>query len=63
MINIDADQRNADWAKSCWDLQYKNEEELKKALGSKYEHFKTLPVYQARPWAIHNVLKRSSKKE
>ena len=56
-INIDADLKNADWTKRTFDLPYKNEEELKKGLGDGYEHFKTLPAYQARPWAKENIKK------
>lgn len=50
-INVDADLNNADWTKRTWDLPYKSEEELKEALGDRYEDFKHLPVYKSRPWA------------
>ena len=55
IINVDADLTNADWVKKTWDLPYKSEEELKEALGDRYEEFKHLPVYAARPWAKKSV--------
>lgn len=52
IINIDENLENADWTKRTWDLPYKSEEELKAGLGEdRYEHFKKLPAYKARPWA------------
>lgn len=56
-INIDENLENADWTKRTFDLPYKNEAELKEAMGDRYEHFKTLPAYKARPWAKENVKK------
>jgi len=51
-IYVDKDLINADWTKS-WDFPYNTEEELKNSMSlADYNHFKTLPVYKNRPWAI-----------
>lgn len=52
-LSPDANLANADWTKQTWDLPYTSEEELKTALGPRYESFKKLPVYRSRPWALH----------
>ena len=56
ILHPDSTVENADWTKGTWDLPYTSEEELKKALGDGYEHFKSLPAYRSRPWATNNKL-------
>lgn len=45
-ISLDADQNNADWTKTTWDLPpYKSAEFMH--LHPDLEHFRTTPVYNA----------------
>jgi hypothetical protein len=56
-FNIDEDLDNADWAKSTWDLDIDNVDDLRAYLAAmdiSVDDFKALPVYRANvdnlPW-------------
>ena len=62
-LTPDSSIENADWTKvNSWDLPYTSEEELKKGLGDSYVHFKELPAYASRPWAIAERTKKLLKR-